>query len=396
MLNTYSMTTRKKKGSIMDFNFDSLMMNAANLNRATYNLVEQMVRSASGDQLNPWIEKSRKYFKAKGEAPDSPTWYSSNEVVQRKHKTALRRFTENKKGTPLMVVPPEAGHDSLIVDYGPGQSLVESAKKNYKGDIYVLDKLPATYKDAGYSIDDAIRSMDAAVDKIGEPINIIGFCQGGWQSAIYAALFPEKVKSLTVAAGPIDFHAGDAKITEMAKGLPMGFYEQMVALGGGNMPGAFIIQGFMLMNPVDRFLGDDLNLFNHVDDAEYVQRHRQFQSWYQRYQPVPGKMYLQIVHQLFQENRLIQRKLKILDRTVDLRSITQPLVLIGGLNDDITPPPQVMAMENFVSSKIVEQVLMPAGHIGVFMGSDIIKNYWPGILKRISTETIGQTSSKIS
>jgi len=379
------------EGLMMEMNLDEMIMKAASLSRANFESAEKMVSSINMTPMNPWFEKTRKYFQAKAEAPESQRWYSSNKIVLQKHKTALRQFARYQDGSPLIIVPPEAGHDSLIVDYGPRQSLVECALENYSGDVYVLDKLPATAEDNGYAIDDAILSLDTAVDKIGKPVNIIGFCQGGWQSAIYTALFPEKVKTLTVAAGPIDFHAGDAKITEMAKGLPMGFYEQMVALGGGNMPGAFIIQGFMLMNPVERFLGDDLNLYNHSDDPEYVQRHRQFQSWYQRYQPVPGKMYLQIVHQLFQENRLINKKLKVLDRMVDLKSITQPLVLIGGQNDDITPPAQVMAMKNHASSETVEEVLLPAGHIGVFMGSDIIKNYWPGILKSISTESIGQT-----
>ncbi|NQU63981.1 MAG: alpha/beta fold hydrolase [SAR324 cluster bacterium] len=367
----------------MEMNMDNMMMSAANLNRAAFKLAEEMISSTYLNQLNPWLETTQKYFHAKSESPESAQWYSANQVILQKHKTALRQFVKDKKGTPLILVPPEAGHDSSIVDYGPEQSLVECALKNYSGNIYVLDKLPATFQDTGYSIDDAILSVDAAVDKIGEPVNIIGFCQGGWQSAIYTALFPEKVKSLTVAAGPIDFHAGDAKITNMAKSLPIGFYEQMVALGGGNMPGAFIILGFMLMNPVDRFLGDDLNLFNHVDDAEYVQRHQHFQNWYQKYQTVPGQMYLQIVQQLFKENRLIENKLKVLGRMVDLKAINQPLFLIGGLNDDITPPPQVMAMQDYVSSKTVEQILVPAGHIGVFMGSDIIKNHWPGILKNL-------------
>lgn len=155
----------------------------------------------------------------------------------------------------MIVVPPEAGHDSLIVDYGPGQSLVESALTNYPGDVYVMEKLPATFRDTGYSIDDSILALNAAIDTIGEPVNLIGFCQGGWQSAIYTALFPEKVLNLTVAAGPIDFLAGDAKISAMAESLPMSFYEQMVMMGGGNMPGSFIVQGFMMMNPVDRFMG---------------------------------------------------------------------------------------------------------------------------------------------
>lgn len=374
----------------MEMNLDSMMMSMADLNRATFQLAEKMVSATYLDQLHPWLEKTRAYLQAKGEPPETAQWYSPNQLILEKHKTALRQFIADKKGSPLIIIPPEAGHDSTIVDYGPGQSLVEAARDNYAGNVYVLDKLPATFQDTGYSIDDAILSVDASLDKIGEPVNIIGFCQGGWQAAIYTALFPEKVKSLTVAAGPIDFHAGDAKITEMAKGLPMGFYEEMVALGGGNMPGAFIVQGFMLMNPVDRFLGDDLNLFNHGDDTEYVQRHTKFQAWYKRYQTVPGLMYLQIVHQLFQENRLIKRKLKILDRVVDLKTITQPLVLIGGLNDDITPPAQVMAMKDYVSSKAIDEILVPAGHIGVFMGSDIIKNYWPGILKNISAGKIGQ------
>lgn len=373
----------------MEMNLDDMIMKAASLSRANFKFAEKMVQSINSVSHHPWLEKTQTYFKAKAEPPVAAEWYSSNQVVLREHKTALRQFGEVKNKNPLIIVPPEAGHDSLIVDYGPGQSLVECALNNYDGDVYALEKLPATYKDTSYSIEDAILSLDASAEKIGAPVNIIGFCQGGWQSAIYTALFPEKVKSLTVAAGPIDFHAGDARITEMAKELPLGFYEQMVAMGGGNMPGAFIIQGFMMMNPVDRFLGDDLNLFNHGDDAEYAQRHHQFQSWYQRYQSVPGKMYLQIVHQLFQENKLIRNKLVLFDRVVDLKSINQPLVLIGGLNDDITPPDQVIALKKYATSDTIEQVLLPAGHIGVFMGSDIIKNYWPGILKRISSETIG-------
>lgn len=136
-----------------------------------------------------------------------------------------------------------------------------------------------------------------------------------------------------------------------------------------------------------------MNLFNQVDDDTSVKRNHEFQSWYHRYHPVPGKMYLDIVEQLFKGNRLIKGELTILDRTVDLKAITNPLVLIGGTADDITPPPQVMAMKQYVSSKQIEEILVPAGHIGVFMGSDIIKNYWPSILKRIGEGSVGKTGA---
>ena len=47
-----------------------------------------------------------------------------------------------------------------------------------------------------------------AVERIGAPVNLVGDCQGGWLAAIYAALHPGRVHTLTVAGAPIDFHAG--------------------------------------------------------------------------------------------------------------------------------------------------------------------------------------------
>ena len=378
----------------MELNLDEIVMSAENGIRQAFRLGDQAVAAAYLVQINPFFKQVRKYLQAKADPLKPQHWYSRNRIVYQGQKTVLRKFNDDDRGNPLVIVPPEAGHDSLIVDYGPGQSLVECALQNYAGDVYVIEKLPATFRDTGYAIDDSILALDSVVDTIGEPVNFIGFCQGGWQSALYTALYPSKVKALTVAAGPIDFHAGDAKISAMAAALPISFYEQMVMMGGGNMPGAFIVQGFMMMNPVDRFIGDDMNLFNDIDSNEVVKRTHQFQSWYHRYQPVPGKMYLEIVQKLFKDNELIKGNLTILDRMVDLKAIRNPLVLIGGTADDITPPPQVMEMKKYVSSKQIEEIIVPAGHIGVFMGSEIIKKYWPSILNRIGEGNVGKSGGK--
>lgn len=377
----------------MELNLDEMIMSAENGVRNAFKMSDQAIAASYLDRINPFFNQARKYLQAKAEPLKPQYWYSRNKIVYEGQKTVLRKFNDDNRGNPLVIVPPEAGHDSLIVDYGPYQSLVECALQNYAGDIYVVDKRPATYRDVGYSIDDSVLALESIAEVINEPANFIGFCQGGWQSALFTALFPDMVKSLTVAAAPIDFHAGDAKITNMANTLPLSFYEQMVRIGGGNMPGAFIVQGFMLMNPVDRFLGDDLNLFNQIEDGMTPERTLQFKSWYRRYQAVPGKMYLEIVQKLFQENQLVKGELQILNRTVKLANIRNPLILIGGAADDITPPPQVMAMKDYVSSDRIEEILVPAGHIGVFMGSAIIKNYWPGILTRIGEGTVGTAAA---
>jgi pimeloyl-ACP methyl ester carboxylesterase len=41
------------------------------------------------------------------------------------------------------------------------------------------------------------------VDDIGPPVDLIGLCQGGWLSLVYAARFPGKVRRLVLAGAPI-------------------------------------------------------------------------------------------------------------------------------------------------------------------------------------------------
>jgi poly(3-hydroxybutyrate) depolymerase len=330
------------------------------------------------------VKRYGSYLKAKSMPISQRSWRTKNRIVRRGPKNVLREFTSDKKGAPLLLVPPEAGHNSQIVDFGPRQSLVRSAMDHAKGNVYVLEKLPAGPQHADYSIDDGIRSLDQCIQHIGKPVHLIGLCQGGWQSAVYAALFPERVKTLTLAGAPIDFHAGDGLISQWAKTLPLSFYKSMVALGWGVMPGSFITAGFKMMNAVDRFVGDDVNLYKNIDDPKYVERYRRFNQWYEFNQPLGGRMYLEVVEHLFKKNKLVNGRLEIMDRKVDLANIDQPLNLIAGIKDDITPPPQLFAIEDHVSSRRVEKTTANAGHIGVFMQEQVINEIWSKLFQRLS------------
>ncbi len=329
--------------------------------------------------LNPMAEDIKNYGRfmvEKGTPLEIPTWQRPNQVVYEGHKVALRKFNPEHRGNPIIFVAPEAGHNSHIVDYGPDQSLIQCALDHFPGDVYAVDKLPAGPEHTNYTIDDCIRSLRACVEAIGEPVHLVGLCQGGWQSAIFAALFPADVKTLTLAAAPIDFHAGEALITQWATSLPLSFYQQMVQVGGGNMPGCFIVQGFMLMNPYDRFVGDNTDLLSNITDPVFIDRYRRFAQWYYYTQAVPGTMYLQIVDTLFRRNLLIKGELEILGQYVDLSRVTQPLYLVAGQKDDITPPPQLFAAEQYTHSSKVHKEIVPAGHVGVFMGKQVIRDYW--------------------
>ena len=334
--------------------------------------------------ISEQLENCGRFMVEKGQPLRTPEWFTPNRIIFKGHKIALRKFNAKELGNPIIFVAPEAGHNSHIVDYGPDQSLVQCALNYFPGDVYAVDKLPAGPEHTTYSIDDCILSLKAGIQAIGEPVHLVGLCQGGWQSAIYAAIFPDDIKSLTLAAAPIDFHAGDALISKWARSLPIAYYEQLAQLGGGNMPGSFIVQGFMLMNPYDRFVGDDAALLSNIDDPAFIDRYQRFVQWYNYTQAVPGSMYLQIVKSLFQKNQLIKGELEVLGQRVDLGCIIQPLFLVAGEKDDITPPDQLFAAQHYVGSQSIHKETVPAGHVGVFMGKQVIRDYWSNHLAKLS------------
>jgi poly(3-hydroxyalkanoate) synthetase len=71
---------------------------------------------------------------------------------------------------------------------------------------------------------------------------------------------------------------------------------------------------------------------------------------------------------------------------VDLSRITCPLYLLGGATDHITPPAQVFAAARHVGtpSEDVTSATTSGGHLGLFMGTEALRDFWPGIFVDIA------------
>jgi poly(3-hydroxybutyrate) depolymerase len=190
----------------------------------------------AGDLSRWWGETSNRR---------APEWATQNLVVLEFPLVRLRDFSESGEphAVPTLLVPPQADHASCIVDYSPVQSQIKTARAAELTRLYSLDWVPATQETKDAGIEDYVVFMDRAIEQIGGPVNLIGNCQGGWLSPIYAALRPEHVHTLTIAGAPIDFHAGDAMIHDYVRLLSptdLGFYQDVVLLGGGVMKGEFM------------------------------------------------------------------------------------------------------------------------------------------------------------
>ena len=324
-------------------------------------------------------------------APSPPAWASTNRILLELDTMRVRDFSapgRRSRGTPVLVDAPYAGHSSTIADYAKGQSLVETLCEAGLDRVLATDWKSATDEMKDFDIDKYLAEINVVVDDLGGTVHLVGLCQGGWMSTMYAARFPHKVRSLVLAGAPIDTDAGHGPIRRMAHRLPASFYEEMVLAGGGRMRGQVMLAGWKNMHPEKQYLEKYLDLYEHIEDKCYVKRTRRFERWYENPIDLPGRYYLQAIVHLFKKNRLAKGEFVGLGRKLDLKDIEVPLYLLAGDDDDITTKEQVFNAERLFGTpraKVVKK-LAPGGHIGLFMGSRTLDEFWPDIGRWIAAQ----------
>ena len=303
-------------------------------------------------------------------------------------RTMVLRDYGKPGGTPTLVDAPHAGHTAMIADYHSDQSLVQTLLANGINHVALTDWKPATADMKDLEIDNYLAEVIVAIDDLGGCVNLVGLCQGGWVSAMIAARFPNKVNALVLAGAPIDTDAGNGPIKRMVHESPTSFYQELVNLGGGLMKGKFMLQGWKNMHPAQHYIQDHIDLYEHIDDPAYLAKEETFESWYENPIDLPGRWYLQVITQLFKENRLAKGEFVGLGRKLSLRNITCPVYLLAGASDDITTPEQVLDATKYLGTPKdhIVQKTVPGGHIGLFMGARTLKEHWPSIAQWIAAQ----------
>jgi len=300
-------------------------------------------------------------------------------------RTMVLRYYGRPGGIPTLVEAPYSGQSAVIADYAKGQSLVETLLADGIGHVALTDWKSASEDMKDFDIDNYLAELIVAIDDLGGRVNLVGLSQGGWQSAMAAARFPEKVNALVLAGAPIDTDAGDAPIKHMAHLSPMKFYDDLVTLGGGLMRGKFMLQGWKNMHPDEHYIKEHIDLYEHLDDPAFVAKREIFARWYENPLDLPGRWYLQAIRQLFKENRFAKGEFVGLGRRLNLKAITCPVYLLAGESDDITSKEQVFDADKYLGTpkERIEKKLVPGGHLDLFMGSRTLKETWPLVARWI-------------
>ena len=86
-------------------------------------------------------------------------------------------------------------------------------------------------------IDEYLADLNVLVDHVGGLVDLIGLCQGGWLSLVYAGRFPAKVRKLVMAGAPVDIAARHSPLSAIAEATPLAMFQSLVNLGDGRVLG---------------------------------------------------------------------------------------------------------------------------------------------------------------
>ncbi|NGP28711.1 alpha/beta fold hydrolase, partial [Rhodococcus aetherivorans] len=284
---------------------------------------------------------------------------------------------------PTLLLPPQSGSHSCIVDLSPDRSQVSALRSGGLSRLYCLDWAPAGPVTDGASLDDHLAVLAEAVELLGGRVNLVGGSQGGWLAAMHAALHPRTVHSLTVAGAPIDFHA-DRPGAGALEHVPRSVSASVLNLWYD----ASRLFGVLPTDPVSE-VQRSLELLGLLNDPDTLGQAIDERRWFLWRQEIPAAFRTWILEHLFVGNDLVAGAVTTAAGPVDLAAIECPVHIVLGRHDLVVPPGQVLALADHVSTPAGDITVhdVDAGHLGLFVGRRALTELWPRLAAGIAAHS---------
>jgi polyhydroxyalkanoate synthase len=295
---------------------------------------------------------------------------STKDAVYEEDKLVLYHYhplTPQQNPVPVLIVYALVNRP-FMADLEEGRSLIRGMLQAGL-DVYLIDW---GYPDAGdshLSLDDYINGyMDRCIDVIRDrhgldSINLLGICQGGTFSLCYTALHQEKVRNLITTVTPVDFHTSRDLLSHLVRHVNI---DQCVDTMG-NIPGELMNWVFLMLKPF-RLMGQKyVDLVDIMEDPARAKNFMRMEKWIFDSPDQAGQAFREFVTDFYQDNKLIKGRILIGGKTVDLESITIPVLNIYARDDHLVPPDASRALAGCVGSGDYSELEFPGGHIGLYV-----------------------------
>ncbi|MDG5818162.1 alpha/beta fold hydrolase [Natronococcus sp. A-GB7] len=306
------------------------------------------------------------------------------DVVYEEHPVRLRRYDPEQAtdATPVVIAYAFI-NDPSILDFSPDRSVF--GRFLDRGiPVYVVDWGDPSPIDRSLGLEDYVtrflaNCVDAVREREGtEAVHLLGYSTSVPLVVAYAALFPDRVRTLVLQGPPIDFRAGDDM--ELFRTLATGHDHDRVSRAFDAVPTPLLEIGLACRRPVEYTVTAPLWLWDRLDDPAFVEQQGRKLEWVQGGPDIPARLYREFVEDLLLENRLIENDLELGGRRVDLSAIDAPTLLVLGEDDRFVPRAASVPILEEIGSDEAEIVELPTGHVGLSVAEVAHERGWPRIV----------------
>lgn len=255
-----------------------------------------------------------------------------------------------------------------MLDLQPDRSLIRGLLQCGL-DVYLLDWGRPGRADRWRTLADHVTgSLHRCVQRVRaehDDLTLLGVCQGGTLSLMYAALEPANVGRLVTMVTPVDFHTPENLLTKWARGID---FDALVD-SYGNVPGELLNAAFLSLMPFRLGIQKYLALADGADDPAALANFMRMEQWIFDSPDQPGETFREFMQACYQRNALAAGTLDVGGRPVDLRHVTMPVLNVYATQDHLVPPSASRALARLVGSGDYSELAFESGHIGIYVSS---------------------------
>lgn len=298
---------------------------------------------------------------------------------------------------PVIVVDPRAGHGPGIGGFKHDSEVGMALHEGHGVYFVIFHPEPMPGQTLG-DVHHALRRFVAEVARRhpGAPPVLYGNCQAGWAVTLLAADCRGLAGPVVLNGSPLSYWSGEAGSSPMRMmgALTGGSWAAHMAadLGDGRFDGAWLAQNFENLQPEKAIWEKYANLYSHADTE--AERFLEFERWWNGFYKLSREEIVAITENLFIGNLLEQGRMRLDDHcTVDLRRMSNPIVVFASKGDNITPPEQALgwiartwpdtAALKAAGQRIVYLTHDSVGHLGIFVSGGVARLQHRAILESL-------------
>jgi polyhydroxyalkanoate synthase subunit PhaC len=312
----------------------------------------------------------------------TPVGTTPHDVVLQRGAFKLLRY---RRETPAAWAPPVLFCYALInrpyiLDLQPDKSVVgRYLERGF--DVYLIDWGVPSDDDRHLRLQDYVCGFLAECVRFlrdqhrSENVHLVGYCMGGTMSAMFSALEPEQVASLTMLAAPIAFDGRESLLNIWSDRRH--FDVDAFIDTHGNCPAWFLQGCFLLIKPIQNVLEKSSALYELMGETHSLSGYFAMERWINDNIPMAGETFRQFVTELYQRDALVRGEFRFGDRRIDLGRVTCPVLLLTATADHLVPPSSTEGIRRALGSKDVQSMHVDAGHVGLVVGGKAQKTLWP-------------------